>query len=237
VAEYRYPGDELRLFGRTENWKRYWSGHVGPFVRGNVLEVGAGLGHNTRLLSTLEYSKWVCLEPDSRYCAELDRALVRGRSIDVVSGTVGDLPPEIRFDTVLYLDVLEHIEDDRSEVELACRHLSAGGSLIVLAPAHRWLHSPFDESVGHFRRYSERTLRDVVPEEMTPVLVHYHDAAGIMASMGNRLVLRRRMPTEQQVRLWDRFLVPVSCHIDKVLGYRVGKSIVGVWKKAPAAGR
>jgi hypothetical protein len=72
---------------------------------------------------------------------------------------------------------------------------------------------------------------------MTPVLVRYLDAAGILASMGNRLVLRRRMPTEQQMRFWDRCLVPVSRRIDKVFGYRVGKSILGVWKKAPAAGR
>jgi len=63
------------------------------------------------------------------------------------------------------------------------------------------------------------------------VASRYLDTAGLLASTGNRLLLRSADPSEAQVRFWDRWLVPVSERLDRVLGHRVGKSLVGVWQK------
>ena len=59
----------------------------------------------------------------------------------------------------------------------------------------------------------------------------YLDAVGLLASLCNRLLLRQQMPTSRQIQVWDRFLVPLSRWVDPLLGYRLGKSIVGVWRK------
>ena len=66
MSDFTYVGEELDLFAQARNWKRYWSDQVRPFVTGAVLEVGAGIGTNTRLLDTPGATRWTCLEPDQR---------------------------------------------------------------------------------------------------------------------------------------------------------------------------
>jgi hypothetical protein len=127
--------------------------------------------------------------------------------------------------------VLEHIEDDRGEVARAAARLKPGGALIVLAPAHPLLFTPFDAAIGHLRRYTRASLRAVAPEALRLDHLAYLDAAGLLASVGNRVVLRKSMPKEWQILLWDRLGVPVSRMLDPLLGGRVGKSILAVWRK------
>ena len=146
-------------------------------------------------------------------------------------GTLADLEDRDRFDTILYMDVLEHIDDDRAELALAADRLRPGGQLIVLAPAHQWLFTPFDAAIGHYRRYTKRMLRAAAPAAMRPIRLAYLDAAGMLASLGNRLVLKSAMPNPGQIAVWDRFLVPCSRWIDPMLGYTLGKSVLAVWTK------
>ncbi len=134
------------------------------------------------------------------------------------------------FDSILYIDVLEHIDADAQEVRDAARYLRPGGHLIVLSPAHEVLFSPFDAAIGHYRRYSRAMLARLTPPSMRIARLRYLDAAGMLASLGNRFLLRSGMPTPDQIRAWDRGLVPISRKVDRVLGYRVGKSALIVWE-------
>jgi SAM-dependent methyltransferase len=232
MSDYTYLGSELDLFAKALHWKSYWRDHLHAFVHGTVLEVGAGNGNNTRVFENLDCAHWVCVEPDPHLCAQLRASIPPSARTEVIAGTLADLPEDSSFDTILYLDVLEHIEDDASELRLAARHLRQGGHLIVLAPAHQSLYSPFDGVIGHFRRYCRRSLCAAAPAELSLVLLRYLDSAGLIASLGNRLLLKQAMPTEKQLRLWDKYLVPISRYIDPALRYRLGKSIVGVWRNA-----
>jgi len=232
MADYRYEGDELTLFAQAHRWKQYWRMHVAPFVQGDVLEVGAGIGSNTSTLRSLSAGRWVCLEPDARLLAEL-RGNVATRvssPVEVVCGTLKTLPTDQRFDTVLYLDVLEHIADDVAEMADAAQHMKRHGHLIVLSPAHQRLYSPFDRAIGHHRRYSRASLLRCTPPRAQPRLVRYLDSAGYLLSLANRLVLQQSRPTLPQIQFWDQRIVPVSRFIDPVLGFRCGKSILGVWQ-------
>lgn len=232
MSECIYVGSELDLFAQAIHWKSYWRCQLRSLITGSVLELGAGKGANTRLLEDLACSHWTCVEPDPTLCAELRAGIRPGSRTEVIAGTLADLPESAQFDTILYLDVLEHIEDDASELRLAVRHLRQGGNLIVLAPAHQWLYSPFDAAIGHFRRYCRRSLISTVPSKLSLVYLRYLDVAGLMASLGNRLLLRRSLPTKEQLRFWDSCLVPISRRLDALLRYRMGKSILGVWRKA-----
>src|ERR1700730_9312116 len=116
-SEFKYAGSELEVFEKARNWKAYWRGQIARFVRGQVLEVGAGIGANTLTLAGLEYERWTCLEPDAALAARIE--LPPGGRHKPVAGTIDDLPAEMKFDTILYIDVLEDIEEDRTE--LACR--------------------------------------------------------------------------------------------------------------------
>jgi SAM-dependent methyltransferase len=231
MSDYTYLGSELDLFAKVLNWKSYWRSQLRVFVSGTVVEVGAGIGNNTRALEDLDCEKWVCIEPDPGLCAQISANTAVGRRTQVIAGTLADLPDDPPVDTILYLDVLEHIEDDATELRLAARHLRPGGHLIVLAPAYQSLYSPFDRAVGHFRRYCRRSLCAAAPAELSLVLVRYLDSVGLIASLGNRLLLRHALPTAEQLRVWDECLVPMSRYIDPALGYRLGKSILGVWRQ------
>jgi SAM-dependent methyltransferase len=153
------------------------------------------------------------------------------------SGTVRDLPPDARFDVVLYIDVLEHIEDDTAELTVAARRLKADGILVVLAPAHGWLYSPFDRAIGHYRRYTRRSLARVAPPGLRRLVLRYLDSIGLLASVGNRFLLRRSLPTVRDIARWDRLMVPLSRRLDPWLGFRVGKSVLGIWRADAAPSR
>ena len=149
------------------------------------------------------------------------------------TGTVRGLQGEPGFDAILYIDVLEHIADDAAELAAAARLLRPGGALIVLAPAHPWLYSPFDRAIGHHRRYTRRSLARIAPPGLRRLVLRYLDSVGLLASAGNRFLLRRSLPTPRDIARWDGLMVPISRRLDAWLAFRVGKSVLGVWRADP----
>jgi hypothetical protein len=127
------------------------------------------------------------------------------------------------------------LEPDRAtaELEAASKILRPNGALIVLAPAHRWLYSPFDRAIGHYRRYTRRSLAAVGPPGLRHVVLRYLDSVGLLASAGNRFILRKSIPTAGDIARWDQLMVPVSRRIDGWLGFRIGKSVLGIWRAEP----
>jgi hypothetical protein len=235
VSGYEYPGGELTLFQHARRWKAYLRTQISPWLRGTTIEVGAGLGGTTHELFDPKVERWICLEPDlSLFGALVERlATIPGADsrVRAQAATLSTLDPAIRADVVLYVDVLEHIDDDRRELADAVARLAPGGHRVVLAPAHQWLYSEFDRSIGHYRRYSARSLRALTPAGAVLERVRYLDAAGICASLANRVLLGQQLPTLSQVMTWDRWIVPVSRVIDPLTGFSLGKSVLAVWRR------
>ena len=229
-----YRGGELDIFEHAVRWKRYWADSIAAYLGGRCLEVGAGRGNNTALLfERVRAPDWVCVEPDAELRRELRARLDRQGLAEVrVEAALPEQSSPERFDTILYIDVLEHIEDDRGELRRAAELLAPGGHLIVVAPAHAFLFSEFDASIGHHRRYSLAALRDRTPPGCELVAASYLDSAGILASLANRLLLRQSLPTRSQIETWDRFLVPVSRWLDRLSFGRLGKSVRAIWKRS-----
>lgn len=234
--DYQYVGNELSVFAHAHNWKNYFARAIRPYIRGNVLEVGAGIGATTRVLASGQEQSWTCLEPDRQLADDLRTTLQTDPELSrlqcqVIVGSLAQLPPESRFDAILYIDVLEHIESDRAELEHAAKHLAPQGHLIVLSPAHQWLFSPFDTAVGHFRRYHRQSLIAAGANELHLVRVFYLDSIGLIASTANRMLLRASHPSPNQIRFWDKLMVPLSRVLDPLFGFRIGKSIIGIWRR------
>lgn len=229
----RYVGSELELFALAHNWKEYSLGLIRPYITGHVLEVGAGIAAATPYLISDTVSSWTCLEPDPDMAMQIAGKLTAGTLPGVTSvwvGTIRVFAGKRQFDSILYLDVLEHIRDDRAELESASRLLMPGGRLIVLAPAHERLYSEFDTAVGHYRRYCRSSLLKIAPSKLKMVEIYYIDVVGILASWANKAILRRASPQATQIQVWDRYMIPLSRALDKLFGFRWGKSIVGVWE-------
>ncbi len=231
---YAYVGTELDVFARATRWKTYYGSFLRPFLSGDVLEVGAGLGATTRVLCDGMARSWLCLEPDLALAAKIAESIRSGAlpaCCRVLAGDLASLPEEARFDAILYLDVLEHIEKDAGELARASRHLRPGGRLAVVAPAHSWLYTPFDKAIGHYRRYTRRSLADCAPPGLRREQLLTIDSAGLFLSLGNRLLLRSAHPTDAQIRFWDQVVVPISRFLDPLLLHRVGKTLVGIWRR------
>lgn len=232
MADFAYIGGELELFSGAHRWKRYWISKLRQYITGNVLEIGAGIGSNTLFLRNGSESRWICLEPDAELADTLRERIADSpgcRDSEVRVGTIRSLLPNETFDTVLYIDVLEHIEDDTGELKAAAAHLNHGGRLVVMGPAHSWLFSEFDRAIGHYRRYTTRTLSKLTPEGTRLIRSFYLDSVGLLASAANRFALRQPLPKPEQLSFWDRFMIPISRVVDPVTGYRLGKSVVCVW--------
>jgi SAM-dependent methyltransferase len=234
--EYVYVGSELEVFKQARNWKRYWSSAIAQYVHGDVLEVGAGVGANSQYLLDAAVTKLVCMEPDRRFGPDLERerraiGATYPIPIEIRHSTLQGLPAHEQFDTILYIDVLEHLEHDQQEVAGAGTRLKAGGHLIVLAPAFQALYSDFDRALGHYRRYTAAALNALTPEGLEVRRVRYLDAVGASLSAANRLLLRKAQPTLGNIRFWDRYIIPVSRIVDLALGRVVGRSVLCVWQK------
>lgn len=234
AVETSYVGKELDLFALADNWKRYVKEKIASYITGKVLEVGAGIGATTAALHDGTAQWWICLEPDATLALSLRERIGASHCATTTNVIVGSIRSFIQtpcFDCILYIDVLEHIEDDRGQIEAAAKLVRPGGHIVVLSPAHQWLFSEFDKSIGHLRRYKKATLRTLMPAGWIEEKLIYIDSFGVFLSLGNVLALGQSLPTRSQIALWDRLCIPVSRCIDHLTGGRIGKSVLAVWSK------
>lgn len=229
-----YIGNELELFSKANNWKSYWKRSISKYIGSNVLDVGAGIGSNLEYLWE-KSAKWYCLEPDPTFIPKIIKVSENIEAklyVTPFQGTLSDLKIENNsFDTIIYIDVLEHIKDDFRELELASKFLVPGGHLIVLSPAYQWLYSPFDAAVGHYRRYSKKTLAKLSPENLKIIKSEYLDSLGCIASLINKLFLQQSTPSSSQIYFWDKVIVNFSRILDKLVLNSFGRTIYFVWQK------
>lgn len=237
MSEDRYIGTELEIFAHAKNWKSYVRARVRPYLTGDVLEVGAGIGAATLGLNDGTARRWLCLEPDRTLAERLEATVVPSLpNCEVAVGTLAALDAHALFDAILYMDVLEHIEDDSGELIRAAKHLRMNGCVVVVAPALPWLYSPFDAALGHYRRYTKDSLRAIAPPDFQEAECKYLDSVGVLASAGNRLLLRASDPRLGQILFWDRFLVPISRFADAAVAHSFGRSVLAVWRKVRQRG-
>jgi hypothetical protein len=233
-TEVPYQGTELELFAKATNWKKYLASKLRPYINGNVIEVGAGFGSSTKYLCHGGQAKWLCLDPDPSFARHLEQRIASGdlpAACQARCGVLADLVPEELADTILYIDVLEHIENDEDEMNTATAHLSPGGRTIVLSPAFNWLYSPFDKAIGHHRRYTTKDAKRLTVPHLVLQRIFFLDSVGLFASLANRILVKASTPSASQIRFWDRVMVPVSTYSDGIFGSAFGRTIVMVWQK------
>lgn len=227
-----YQGKELELFAEATNWKRYFASKLKPFVKGRVLDVGCGMGVNANYLVGERVSSYTFLEPDAQLLARVpEHTAAPFKAIaELVNGTTHVLEGR-QFDTILYLDVVEHIEQGAVELERAYSLLAPGGHLLVLVPAYQFLYTNFDAEIGHVKRYNKAELLSELPRGGERMALFYLDSIGLFLSLGNKLLLHQSRPKLSQIRFWDRYVIPFSKVMDKVLFNRVGRSLITVVRK------
>jgi 2-polyprenyl-3-methyl-5-hydroxy-6-metoxy-1,4-benzoquinol methylase len=232
ISEELYIGNELDLFKEATNWKKYFCSKINKYIIGDVLEVGAGIGINTSyLINNNKIKSITCIEPDSILCSQILEHHKKSNIIadDIINGTI--MKTNKKFDTIIYIDVLEHIENSKKEIELITERLNNGGVFIVLVPAFNFLYSEFDKKIGHFRRYNKAIMNSDIDKNLEEIKLFYLDSLGFFASLVNKLILKKNTPSDKNIHFWDKKLIPLSKVSDKLICNTFGKSLIGIYKK------
>jgi SAM-dependent methyltransferase len=229
-----YVGNELELFKHANNWKGYYAKAIKKYLKNDVLEVGAGIGETTHALCDRSQKSWLCVEPDGELTREIAIKKEEGylpSFIEIVTGTLNEVDSNRKFDAIIYIDVIEHIENDAEELKKASTFLKPNGHLIILVPAHNYLFSEFDKAIGHYRRYNKKMLVKAIPSELQKIDLRYLDTIGLFASLANKWFLKQDYPKLKHIKFWDNYMIPISKIVDFISFYLIGKTVVGVWKK------
>lgn len=211
-----------------EVWKK-----VGEFVTGDILEVGIGIGIFTDKLLTKGKVFGVDIVPEF-----VDAARKRHGSRPDLEYLVADMGAGIpgilagrTFDTIVCMNVLEHIEDDRTTLTNFLKLLRPGGKLVLVVPAHRWLFNPLDSNDGHFRRYEKTELHDkLVSSGFSVVREGTFNLFGIAGWFLNGTILRRKDLPTGQMGLFNA-VAPLLFWLENLTGPPVGLSLLAVGAK------
>jgi SAM-dependent methyltransferase len=219
--EHFAADEDLERLGTSKYFFDWVLDAFEPFLKGRVLEVGAGTGTITRrLIERYPDVTVAALEPADNMFRELEPYAAVTDRVEAFKTTLGEyrISPQHRFDAVLYVNVLEHIEQDARELHLAAGALRPGGALLVFGPALEWLYSELDYKAGHYRRYSLPRLRAIVEAAGLEVERLYHfDALGVAPYFLVYRVLRRSSISGSTMWGYDRVVVPASRALQQVV--------------------
>jgi len=212
----------------ARNYRKAIVSVFGPFARGNTLEVGCGIGQFTQDLQKYSPSaKITGLEPDPAFHANFRQ---NNPDIPLLKGTAQEVAGQ--WDCIVSVNVLEHIKDDLAEIQTYKLLLRNGGHLCIFVPARQEIFSAVDAKFGHFRRYSREGLRSRLEAGGFRVLtLQYFNPIGYFTWLVACKLLRRQTFSLGSIKLFDRWILPVSLTAGRLLGNPIGQSLILVATK------
>jgi SAM-dependent methyltransferase len=202
-----------------------------PFLNGNVLEVGAGIGQMARLFAGVNGVKsFKAVEPDPRFAAQFRKECP---DLNLVEGLASSLNVGDGYDTITSVNVLEHIQDDVAE--LRCyRELLAprSGHVCIMTPARQEIFSNIDRDFGHFRRYTKKSIKQIlVAGGFKPIKICYFNLPGYFAWWLNFKLMGKRNFNPSMVRFYDQWIFRYFYMLEKsLLRPPIGQSLIAIAK-------
>lgn len=209
------------MFERLQRW-----------IGRRVLEIGSGIGNLSDFL--VDRDRLVLTDTREEYLSRLRRRFAGRANVSVARLYLPDDDGAVagqRFDTVICLNVLEHIDDDISALHAIRRLLAPSGRLVLLVPALPALYGTIDRALGHHRRYKRAGLADLLRATgFKPVHIEYFNIAGIPGWWFAGRVLRRDLIPGGSLKLYDA-LVPLF-RLERFIPWRVGQSLIAIGEAA-----
>jgi SAM-dependent methyltransferase len=233
------PGDPVgietleRLAAAAPNYNRWLFDRVSPWVGRRVLEIGAGVGNMSAFLMNGARERVVLSDTDAHYLERLRERFLRYPHVGVAQLRLPTFDPELvreRFDTVICLNVLEHVRDDMLSLGSMLRLLEPGGRLVLLVPSLPAIYGTLDEALGHFRRYTPAEIRRKYADAGFRMdHLEYFNLAGVPGWWLTGRVLRRRLIPTGSLRWYDA-LVPLF-RLERWLPWRIGQSLIAIGER------
>lgn len=220
--------ETLERLAEAPRFNRWMFDRIRPWLGPGVLEIGSGIGNLSTFL--VEAERVVLTDTEPAYLDRLRERFgglahveVRHLFLPTVDGELADH----RFDSIVCLNVLEHVADDLESLRAMRRLLAPGGRLVLLVPALPALYGTLDEALGHHRRYTPAKLRErFAATGLTMRHLEYFNLAGIPGWWIAGRVLRRRLIPAGSLRWYDA-LVPLF-RLERWLPGRLGQSLIAI---------
>ena len=224
-----YPGKELEIFDKAIFWRSYLFFIIKKFIGKKVLEVGAGIGSFTKIYKSKNLNITLS-EIDNLNYEILKKKFDKESNVKVEKKLIDKI--DDTFDTILYLSVLEHIEDDKEEIDQALSRLNNEGHLIICAPAHNYMYSKFDKEIGHFRRYEIDFFKKLNFKNASLKKIFFIDSFGYLLYFFNKLIFSKEVyPSKLKILIWDKIFIPLTYLFDFFTFYKIGKNIICIIQK------
>lgn len=212
-------------------WYNRWTlGKFKEYLKGEILEVGCGIGNFTKTLT--DFGQVWAMDIEKDYVNGTKKAVARKAKVgfgDIERGKY--FFGEKIFDCVICINVLEHVEKDLDALNNLYNLLKTNGFLILLVPAHNFLYSKIDKSIGHFRRYDKRHLNNLLIQ--TGFRIHKQRRINMLGAIGwwfSSKLLSKNTVEENQVKLFN-LIAPIFLPLEDLLEPSFGTSILVIARK------
>lgn len=228
-----YEGRDLEAMSFAQNYHNWVVYEFRRFLGRQVGEVGAGSGNFSSLLLNRNIDTLVAIEPSDEMYPLLARKLSTDTRAVCHHAVLADVYKEYSgyFDSMVYMNVLEHIKDDKKELFYINQSLKKGGYVCIFVPALSWLYSDFDAVVGHYRRYCKKQLKELLEKSGFEVVkISYFDIFGVIPWFIFFKIFHKRLNSDNTL-LYDRLIVPFSRVLESIFWIPIGKNIIVIAKK------
>jgi SAM-dependent methyltransferase len=232
-TQVRFATDDLTTMREARRYQGHVFSFFRPYIRARVLEVGSGIGTTTRTLLEMA-DRVVGIEPNRASIAHLRQTVGHHPAFMLHDCHLeecdrAELVGE-RFDTILCVNVLEHIEDDQEALcgfaEIAA---PADAHVLIFVPAVEAAYGRLDAALGHHRRYSRRRLARMFEDAALDIRVlKYTNPIGLLGWMFNTYVTRNAAHSPRQIALFETLVAPWALPLERFVPVPVGLSLVAV---------
>jgi SAM-dependent methyltransferase len=222
---------------RAKKYFQWIVSEIEPYLGKHILDIGSGYGVHLEYilpyhphLTAIDLSFETVQALREKFCVYPD---FEARQADVEQASDLEALVNRRYDTILCLNVLEHLRNDSSALKRIHKILrEQRGVVLLMVPAHQWLYGSMDRQAGHFRRYTSTSLRRELEQAgfETLRMVHFN-TFGVLPWFINNRILKKELDGSGvglQIKIFDTYVVPVIRRLETMVKFPVGQSIITV---------
>jgi SAM-dependent methyltransferase len=222
----------LESLTEAKNYNRWIASNFYPYIKAPLLEFGAGIGNISELLSS--YTPLCLTDTDERMLAHLKHKFSHSNDISVDYLDITQPPPDHlveSFQSVIGINVLEHIEDDGKALSHLRSLLKPSGRLLLLIPSKKWAYTDLDRQLGHFRRYEKKELAvKLVKASFRIEMLYFFNLVGLMGWVIRDKIQRSEGLKPSQISIFES-MVPILKPIESKVRLPLGISLIAIAQK------